>query len=176
MTNEQLPLLFMVSGVSSLFIMPLVGRLSDRVDKFRIFTIAAILMGITSVLYTNLGVTPLLPVMGLNVVMMMGIMGRMVPSAALTSAIPALEDRGTFMSVNSSLQQIAGGVAAAMAGFIVTQPAKGAPLEHYSTLGYITLGISLLTIWLVMGVDRLVKQKPEAVATVEEAVILSEGY
>ncbi|SFO75270.1 Predicted arabinose efflux permease, MFS family [Chitinophaga sp. YR627] len=176
LTDKQLPLLFMVSGVSSLFIMPLVGRLSDRVDKFRIFTIASILMGITSVWYTNLGVTPLLPVIGLNVVMMMGIMGRMVPSAALTSAIPALEDRGAFMSVNTSLQQIAGGVAAAIAGFIVTQPAKGLPLDHYSTLGYVTLGISLLSIWLMVGVDRLVKRKPVVTAAVDEAVILSEGY
>jgi hypothetical protein len=43
--------------------------------------------------------------------MMMGIMSRMIPSSALTSAIPEMADRGAFMSINASLQQIAGGIA-----------------------------------------------------------------
>ena len=39
------------------------------------------------------------------------------------------------MIVNSSLQQIAGGIAAAVGGLIVTQKTKTSPLEHYNTLG-----------------------------------------
>ncbi len=41
-SHEQLPLLFMISGVASLIIMPIVGKLSDRYDKFKIFALASI--------------------------------------------------------------------------------------------------------------------------------------
>src|SRR5215831_7848208 len=40
-TQAELPLMFIVSGLSSLIIMPIIGRLSDRIDKFKIFAAAA---------------------------------------------------------------------------------------------------------------------------------------
>jgi len=178
LTNAQLPMLFMVSGISSLIIMPFIGRLSDKIDKFKIFTVASIWMLIMCVVYTNLSVTPLILVMVLNVLMMIGIMSRMIPSSALTSAVPEMSDRGAYMSINSSLQQIAGGVAAAVAGMIVTQKRKGAPLEHYNVVGYTIVGISIISILLMMRVDKLVKRKTaDKNAIIPEGdVVLSEGF
>jgi len=43
-TELQLPLLFMVSGICALIVMPMVGILSDRIDKLKIFSIASIWM------------------------------------------------------------------------------------------------------------------------------------
>ncbi|PYF76995.1 MFS transporter [Pedobacter nutrimenti] len=154
-TEKQLPLLFMVSGVSALVIMPLIGRLSDQVSKYKLFTISCLWMIITCVIYTNLSATPLWIVMCLNVVMMMGIMGRMVPSSALTSAVPDMADRGAFMSINSSLQQIAGGIAAAVSGLIVVQKDKFSPLQHYDIVGYVVVVISLISIFLMYRVNQL---------------------
>ena len=177
LTNQQLPMLFMVSGVSSLIIMPLVGKLSDRIDKFKIFTVATVWMSIMCVVYTNLGVTPLIIVMAMNILMMMGIMSRMVPSSALTSAIPEMSDRGAYMGINSSLQQIAGGVAAAAAGVIVTQNGKGTPLQHYDIVGYTIIGISVFSIIMMMRVNTLVKRKlaDDKVVIPEGEIILNEG-
>ncbi len=158
-TQHQLPILFMVAGISSLVIMPLIGKLSDRIDKFKIFMFASMWMAVMVIIYTNLSVTPLLVVVILNVLMMAGIMSRMVPSSALITGIPAMADRGAFMSVNSSLQQIAGGVAAAVAGMIVVQKDKFSPLEHYNTLGYIIVGISALSVFLLSRVSSMVKRK-----------------
>ncbi len=158
-TYTQLPLLFMVSGVSSLIVMPLIGRLSDRINKFKIFAFASIWMMIMCVVYTNLSVTSFWIVVCLNILMMMGIMSRMVPSSALTSAIPELEDRGAFMSINSSLQQIAGGVAAAVSGMIVVQKTKFSPLEHYNWVGYVIVIISIISIFLMYRVSKLVENK-----------------
>ena len=59
-SQEQLPILFMVSGVSSLIIMPLIGRVSDKVDKFRLFTVASVWMMVMVAIYTNLTPVPLL--------------------------------------------------------------------------------------------------------------------
>ena len=168
-TNAQLPILFMVSGVASLFIMPLIGKLSDRVDKFKIFAVACIWMMVMVVLYTNLSVTPLWLVIIFNVLMMMGIMSRMVPSTALVTGIPDMADRGAFMSINSSLQQIAGGIAAAVAGMIVVQKDKFSPLEHYNTLGYIIVGITTVSIFMLYRVSVMVKKKTSSIAVIQPA-------
>ena len=176
LTNHQLPMLFMVSGVSSLILMPMIGKLSDKFDKFKIFVAASVWMMVMCVVYTNLAVTPLILVMALNVLMMIGIMSRMIPASALTSAIPEMADRGAFMSINSSLQQIAGGIAAAVAGMIVSQKGKGTPLEHYSVVGYVIVAISILGIFLMMQVNNLTKNKAGNTnkATAKEEVMNAE--
>ena len=89
--------------------------------------------------------------------MMIGIMGRMVPSMALVSALPEMKDRGAFMSINSSLQQVAGGVAAAVGGMVVLQKNKYSPLEHYDALGFLMIGLTLICILLIYRVSVITK-------------------
>lgn len=156
-TEQQLPLLFMVSGLSTLVIMPFIGRFSDRVDKYKLFVIASLWLMVMCIWYTNLSVVPLWVAISLNVLLMAGVTGRMIPSSALTSAVPALEDRGAFMSINASLQQLAGGIAAALAGKIVVQQTNFSPLEHYDTVGYVVVAFSAIALFLMFRVDRLVK-------------------
>jgi predicted MFS family arabinose efflux permease len=173
-TQHQLPLLFMVAGLSTLVIMPLVGKLSDRIDKFKIFALACVWMIILVLIYTNLSVTPLAVVIGLNVLMMAGIMSRMIPSTALITGIPAIPDRGAFMSINSSLQQIAGGIAAAFAGVIVVQKDKFSPLEHYNTLGYIIACITVISIVLIYRVSKLVNRRAAREMNPKEKAVVSD--
>ncbi|MFI5451947.1 MFS transporter [Pedobacter sp. UC225_61] len=158
-SNDQLVMLFTISGLSSLVIMPIVGRLSDKISKFKIFAIATVWMMGMCVLYTNLSVTPFWIVVIFNILMMMGVMSRMIPSSALTSAIPEMEDRGAFMSINASLQQIAGGVAAAVAGMIVVQRTTSSPLENYNIVGYVIVVISIISIFLLSRVSKMVTEK-----------------
>jgi predicted MFS family arabinose efflux permease len=174
-TQHQLPLLFMIAGLSTLIIMPLIGKLSDKVDKFKIFMFASAWMIVMVLVYTNLSITPLIVVIMFNVLMMAGVMGRMVPSSALISAVPVMEDRGAFMSINSSLQQLAGGVAAAFAGLIVIQKNKFSPLEHYNTLGYIIVCISVISVYLLSRVSKLIRERNRDVQKPkEQAVLLKE--
>ena len=158
-SHEQLPFLFMASGLSSLVIMPLIGKLSDRVNKNKLFAIATTWLMIVCIVYTNLSATPFIIVLLINIFMMIGIMSRMVPSSALISAVPEMQDRGAFMSINASLQQIAGGIAAAVAGLIVYQQDKFSPLEHYDIVGYTVVAISIISIILMSRVNNLVKSK-----------------
>lgn len=158
-TQEELPTLFMISGFSVLFIMPAVGKISDKIDKVKIFTFASIWMMIMIVIYTNMTVTPLWIVVSMNILLMMSIMSRMIPAAALTSSIPEMQDRGAFMSINASLQQIAGGVAAAFAGLVVVQKTKSSPLENYDMVGYIVIAISIVSIFILIKVKSIVQQQ-----------------
>ena len=143
-------------------------------DKFRIFALASLWMVLVVLFYTNLGPSPFWLVMVFNVLMMAGIMGRMVPSVALTSAIPDMSDRGAFMSINASLQQIAGGFAAAIGGMIVVQKDKFSPLEHYNTLGYIVAIISLIAIFMIYRVSEMVKRRSGYKKVINEPVLVGE--
>jgi len=161
-TEQQLPILFMVSGLATLVIMPFIGRFSDRIDKYKLFVIASLWLMIMCIWYTNLSVTPLWAAIALNVMLMAGVTSRMVPSSALVSAVPELKDRGAFMSINASLQQVAGGIAAALAGKIVVQQTNFSPLEHYDVVGYAVVAISVVSLLMMYRVDRLVKARTEA--------------
>lgn len=158
-TPDQLPILFMIAGVATLIIMPIIGKLSDKMDKFNLFAIASIWMICVVLVYTRLTPVPFWFVIVMNVLMMIGIMSRMVPSMALASSLPKMQDRGAFMSINSSLQQIAGGVAAAIGGMIVVQKDKTSPLEHYDTLGILITIILLFAIYMVYRVSKIVKRR-----------------
>jgi len=88
--------------------------------------------------------------------MMVSIMSRIIPASVLTSAIPEAQDRGAFMSINSSLQQMAGGFGAMVGGFIIFQKDKFSPLEHYDTLAMVASAIMLLTVYLVYRVTKII--------------------
>ncbi|MFZ4263474.1 MFS transporter [Sphingobacterium sp. HJSM2_6] len=158
-SHDQLPMLFMISGIVSLIILPLVGRWSDTFDKFKIFCIASLWMIVMVLIYTNLGPTNFVWVVIANVLMMMGVLSRMAPSSALITSVPEMKDRGAFMSVSSSLQQLSGGVAAYFAGLIIVQPNPSSPLINYNIVGYIVVFISIVGIWLLYRVDGIRKRK-----------------
>ena len=158
-TQEQLPIIFLCTGLASMVIMPVLGRLSDKIDKFKVFAFGSLLAIIMVVVYTNLTPVSLMVVIIINVILFMGLMGRMVPATALNSAVPEAYDRGAYMSVNSSLQQMAGGFAAMFAGLVVVQQTKTSPLEHFNVLGFVMVGLMLWCVYLVWRVSRIVSEK-----------------
>jgi predicted MFS family arabinose efflux permease len=163
LTLDQLPLLYGVSGVFSIFTGPLIGKLSDQMGKMNIFIAGTLLSALMVGIYTRFDVTPFWVVVAINVVMFTGITARMISSTALVSAIPNPTDRGAFMSINSSIQQISGGIASAVAGLIVFQNESG-KLMRYEQLGYVVIGTMLITIVLMGWIDRHVKAKTTQVA------------
>ena len=156
-TLEQLPLVYMVTGIFTIFMGPIAGKLSDRVGKFKIFTIGSFIAIVAIVIYCNLGISPLWLVILLSVIMFMGITARMVSSQALITAIPKPKDRGAFMSINSSVMQVSGGIAAWIAGLIVVQTDTGM-IIHYDTLGYVVSATVIATVGLLYMVHRMVFQ------------------
>jgi predicted MFS family arabinose efflux permease len=149
----------MLSGVAMIAVMPLMGKLSDKVSKFKLFTAATLVAVVLNITYSNYGATAFWLVAVTHVCMMSAVMSRMTPAMALASAVPQAHDRGAYMSINSSLQQIAGGFGAMLAGAIIVQKDHYAPLEHFDTLAYIASAIMLFTICLVYRVSQMVEKK-----------------
>ena len=155
---HDLPLLYLVTGISSIVAGPLLGRISDSVGKFPVFCFGTGLGIIMVTIYCHLGTTPLWGVMLVNIFLFLGISARMVSTSALISAVPEPKDRGAFMSVNSSLQQFAGGLSSGIAGLVAVQTSTGR-LERYDLLGYIVAGAMLVTIVMMYSVQKIVAEK-----------------
>jgi predicted MFS family arabinose efflux permease len=154
---EDLPLMYGITGVFSIVFGPLIGKLSDKVGKYNVFVIGSVISIIMVLIYSNMGVTPFWLVTILNVLLFVGISSRMISSSALMTAVPSLQDRGAFMSINSSVQQISGGIASAIAGMIVVQTSSGV-LEHYNTLGYVVTGTMLTAVVLFYLLNEQIKK------------------
>ena len=164
LSQNELPYLFMIVGVSTFLTMPLIGLLADKINKFQLFMSASIVMIAAVLIYVQLGQTTMFILILVNIFMMGGIMARMVPSQALTSSVPKLHDRGAFMSINSSLQQIAGGIAAIIGGKIVWQANPNAPLMNFDVLGYVVVGVIIINIYLTRRVYLYVDRKAKEAA------------
>lgn len=171
LTVDQLPLLYMITGASSMVFGPLIGKLSDSWGKYRVFFTGSIVMIFIVIYYCSLGASPFWLIVLLNIIMFAGITSRMIASGALLSAVPDPADRGAFMSINSSIQQISGGIAAYIAGLIVYQTASG-ELMNYDILGYVVSATTAITILLIWYVNQYVMSKtapsmPEMKPTVQ---------
>jgi predicted MFS family arabinose efflux permease len=152
----RLPLVYVLIGALSVLAGPVVGRLSDRVGKYSVFAAGCAVTIVMVLIYTHLGPTPLrllVPIMG---ALQVGVFSRIISASALMSAIPAPQDRGAYMAIASSVQQMAGGIAASVAGSIVVQTSAGL-LRHYDTLGYIVLLTTLISVALMFFISRRVE-------------------
>jgi predicted MFS family arabinose efflux permease len=152
-----LPVIYLVTGISTVFVGPLVGKASDKFGKFRMFCFGSIVTLVLVPIWTNIGHVPLAVVIVLNVVLFAGIFSRMIPSQALISAIPQPTKRGAFNAVSASLQQLAGGLSAALAGWLIVQRPDGT-LAHFDWLGYVVVTITLLSLALMYRVHKQVSE------------------
>ena len=171
---SSLPIVYLVSGVCAAGAGPLIGRASDAFGKLRVFTFGCAMTIVMVLIYTNMGVSPLWVLIAITVLFQIGIFSRMISSSALMSGVPAAADRGAYMSITSSLQQVAGGVAALVAGQIVVAQGDGS-LLHFNWLGYALAVTTLISLWLLTRINKRMaldskanSQKPPALEPVAE--------
>jgi len=156
--EKVLPIVFVVAGFVGLFMGPLIGKLSDRIGKFRMFIAGSLLASLIVPIFSTLSITPLWEVLVLNTLMYTAVFSRMIPSQALISGVPDAKDRGAFMSINSSVQQLGGGIASVIGGWIIGQNAAGL-LVHYNVLGWVTIAAFFACAVLMYAVNGYVMAK-----------------
>ncbi len=149
----RLPLIYVLVGSFSAIAGPLIGRASDRFGKFNVFFFGCVITVVMVVIFTHLAITPLWLLVTVLVILQIGIFSRMISASALMSALPAPADRGAYMSIGSSLQQVAGGVAAVLSGMIVVEGADGV-LVYFDRVGYVLVGTTLLTLSMMYFINR----------------------
>ncbi len=159
---HKLPMVYMITGFASILAGPLMGKLSDSIGKYAVFFIGSVISMIMVLIYCNLGVTPLWAVILVNVILFIGISARIISASALMSAVPDPRDRGAFMAINASTQQLSGGLAATLAGFIVIQNADES-LGQYNVLGFVSVGAMMLTLIMLYFINKSVIEKQKMI-------------
>jgi predicted MFS family arabinose efflux permease len=154
----HLPTIYLVSGLFSIVIGPLVGRASDAFGKFPTFVFGTAMTIVMVLIYTHLGQVGLALVIAVSVLMFVGIFSRMIPSQALISAIPAPHQRGSFSAISASLQQLSGGLGSALAAAVIAQNDDGS-LRHFDRLGFIVIATSLVALVAMYFVQKQVTRK-----------------
>jgi predicted MFS family arabinose efflux permease len=150
---HDLPIIYLVTGIATIFVGPIVGKLSDAFGKLRVFFIGTSLTIVMVLIYTNLSTSTLVVVTAINVVLFIGIFSRMIPFQALMSQVPAQTQRGSFNAINASISQLAGGMASLVAGHIIQQGVDG-KIHHYDVAGYVVVATSLTACVLLWRIQR----------------------
>lgn len=155
----RLPEIFFVTGCFTMVMGPIIGKLADAYGKYRLFVLGSLLSMIMVVIYTHLGPSPIWLVILINILLYTGISCRMITSSALISGMPEPPDRGAYMGINSSIQQVSGGIASGLSGLIVQQATKNSPLQHYDITGFITVVTMMITMGMMLYISRHVSRK-----------------
>lgn len=132
--EADLATVYFFSGISTLIMSNIIGRLSDRYGKYRVFRIVALASIIPIVTLTNLPEAPLAVAVATVACFSVSMSGRFVPLMAMITSSVNPKLRGSFMSIHSSIQQFGSGLASLTSGFIVARAATG-ELVHYPWVG-----------------------------------------
>lgn len=150
-TEMELTYIYIAGGAFTIFTSPWVGKLSDRHGKLKIFTIFMLLNLIPIGIITHLGITPIPFVLMITTMFFVTSNGRYVPAAAIITGTAKSENRGSFLSFNSAVQQMAAGLASLSAGMIIGENELG-QLTNFNIVGYLAIFFSLLCIPLARRV------------------------
>ncbi len=145
--QDQIFLIYLVGGLLTIFSSRLVGQWADKHGKLLVFRIVAIASLVPIFLITNIWPMPMWAVLAIAGVFFITANGRMIPTQALVSGVAPPQQRGSFMSINSSVQQLASGLSANVGGWLVAEGAHGR-IEHYDHVGYFSIALILCAVYL----------------------------
>ena len=151
-----LSLVYLCGGAATIFTANLIGRLSDRHGRVRVFSVIALISAPLTMAVTHLPVLPVWQILVVTTLLNVFMSGRMVPMMALITTSVEARHRGGFMSVNSAIQQMAGGLATTLAAMLVS-PGAGGRIEGYGRVGWLSvacLGAGLLLVRRVRAVPQ----------------------
>ena len=147
-SQHDIAYIYLVGGAATLVTARLIGRWADvsgKVKVYRIVALAAMLpvLAVTQIQNASLALWVLCTTFFFVLVS-----GRFIPAMAIITSAAQPKLRGTFMSLNGTVQSLAMGLAATLSGFIITQDASG-NIIGYENVGYVAIVANILAIWFV---------------------------
>lgn len=155
--ENQLQYIYLVGGLATVFTSPYIGKLADRKGKKKIFILFALLCIIPIIVITNMPPIPVMHALFVAAIFFIFTSGRMIPLQAMVTGAVNPKYRGSFMSINSSLQQLMAGLGSFVAGFIVSKDAYG-KLINYTYVGALSVCMTLIAVWISLKLTTFNKQ------------------
>lgn len=147
MPESFISVIYLCGGAATFFTSQLIGRLADKYGKPRVFRWIALASFVPILITTHMTPVPWWLVLMNSTVFFILVPGRMVPGMAMVGAVAMPQVRGTFMSLASSVQMLAVGLATLIGGMIITRSPTGQVL-HFNIVGYFAVGCGVLALWL----------------------------
>lgn len=147
-SDMEVSYVYLAGGVASFFVLPLIGRIADKRGHKRVFILMGLLSTIPILLITNLPAVAMIPALCVTTLFFITASGRSVPATTMITAVVKMENRASFMSLRSSANELALGLASGLAGLIVIEDGVTQRLLHYDWVGYIAVAMTLLAVWI----------------------------
>jgi predicted MFS family arabinose efflux permease len=147
MPETSLFLVYLTGGLVTVFTGPFIGKMADRHGRFRIYAVLVAGACIVIRLLTSSGPLPLWQTLLLAAFFFAFASGRFVPGQATISMAVPSNRRGAYMSLVACARDLASGLTAAIGGQVVAA-GEGGRLLHFERLGWMAIGMSILSLWL----------------------------
>ncbi len=144
-SKELTPMIYLVGGIASLFAAIILGRKADKLGKLTVFSTSVFLSLFMVLIITRMPTVPFVIVLIFFAVWFIVATGRIVTAQAMISEVVSQEQRGSFMSINGSVQQLGSGLAALFAGLIVSTEKSG-KIVNYNWVGYLSILVLLASL------------------------------
>ena len=145
---RDIPIVYLVGGSATFIGARLIGYWADKHGKVEVYRWLALLAMLPLLVLTHIGVVPLWGWLICSASFFVTISGRMIPAMAIIASAAQPKLRGTFMSLNSTVQSLAMGLASTLAGFLTTLDESGR-IIGYPLVGYVAVVANLVAIWFV---------------------------
>lgn len=166
-SKVQTPMIYLVGGTASFFAANVLGKLADKKGKLKIFQICVLISLPLVLLLTSLPDLPFILVLVLFAFWFTLSTGRGVAAQAMVSNVIPAATRGSFMSFNSSIQQLGTSLASLLAGIVVVQK-EGSRIGNYEWVG--VLSVVVLVSAVIIG-NRIFRED----ASIQAGVPSMEG-
>ena len=145
---HDIPFIYLAGGAATLVTARLIGHWADLRGKVKIYRSVAAAALLPLLVVTHIGAAPLWLWLVCTTAFFVLVSGRMIPAMAIITSAAQSKLRGTFMSLNATVQSLAMGLATTLAGFIITQNDAG-QIVDYGLVGYIAIAGNMLAITFV---------------------------
>lgn len=146
--QQDIPIVYFVGGCSTLISARLIGYWADKYGKVEVYRRVALAAMLPLLVLTHVGALPLWLWVMCTATFFVLVSGRMIPAMAIISSAAQPKLRGTFMSLNGTMQSLAMGLATTLAGFLITLDESG-KIIGFPAVGYVAVAANLLAIWFV---------------------------
>lgn len=144
--DKQVSLIYLIGGLLTVVLLPFFGKLSDRYGRMPVFTTASVFALASIYALTNLDTESIYIALFTTSSFFVVASGRNVPATTMITSVVRPENRGGFMSIRQSINEMALFGSTIIAGFIITEGPDG-KLEHYEILGYFTIVMSVVAVY-----------------------------
>ena len=145
--QDQIPYIYLCGGVVTLFTARLFGRMTDRYGKVPTFRWLALVNMLPMLIVTLVGGLPLAAVLVATTLLFMFMSGRMIPGMAIVTSAAQPRLRGTFMTLNASMQSAAMGLASFIGGQLISRDGHGLVAGYWQS-ALVGMAATLATVWL----------------------------